>query len=182
MLDYTIYLIALSLAIDCFIVSITLASTLKLSRIYYYLIPIHFGIFQGGMALIGYFLGSSFLDLIKEFDHWIAFGLLFIVGTKMIIESFQRKKKSYSKVSYLLVIILSIATSIDALAIGITFSIIDGMILQKSLIIGAFSLILTTFGLIIGKRIKKFKFQNLGIIGGLVLIGIGVKILVEHLV
>ena len=182
MLDYTIYLIALSLAIDCFIVSIALVSAFPLSKKLFYGVPIHFGVFQGGMTLIGFLLGSTFIHIIQGFDHWIAFGLLFLVGIKMISESFRKKKKTFNKVSYLTILILSVATSIDALAIGVTFSIIDGSILLKSVIIGVFSVALSFIGLSLGKRIKKYKFHYLGLIGGLVLIGLGIKIVVEHLI
>ncbi len=180
MIDYIIYLIALSLAIDCFVVSIAIASSIKINKKEYFSIPFHFGFFQGGMAVLGFYLGLSFLDIIETFDHWIAFGLLFLVGTKMIIDSFKREKR-YGKLSYWLIIILAIATSIDALAIGISFSIINGAILMNALIIGFFSLILSLIGLSIGKKLAKFKFHYLGIIGGVVLIGLGIKILFEHL-
>ena len=180
MIDYVIYLIALSLAIDCFVVSIAIASSKKINKKEYFSIPFHFGLFQGGMTLLGFYLGLSFLNIIETFDHWIAFGLLFLVGTKMIIDSFKREKR-YGKLSYLAIIILSIATSIDALAIGISFSIINGAILMKALIIGFFSLTLSLIGLSIGKKLANFKFHYLGIIGGVVLIGLGIKVLFEHL-
>ena len=181
MIDYVIYLIALSLAIDCFVVSIAIASSKKINKKEYFRIPFHFGFFQGGMAVLGFYLGLSFLNIIETFDHWIAFGLLFLVGTKMIIDSFKREKRKYGKLSYWVIIILSIATSIDALAIGVSFSIINGAILMKALIIGFFSLILSLIGLSIGKKLANFKLHYLGIIGGLVLISIGIKILFEHL-
>jgi len=180
MADLTPYLIALSLAVDCFIVSICISSAFKLNKKIYLKIPFHFALFQGGMTLIGFFLGLSFLKIIQGFDHWIAFGLLCLVGIKMILESFKKDKK-LSKITYLTIIFLSIATSIDALAIGVMFSIINGAILMKSLIIGLFSLILSLIGLLLGKRLKEYKLNYLGIIGGLVLIGIGIKVLLQHL-
>lgn len=181
MIDYVIYLIALSLAIDCFVVSIAIASSKKINKKEYFSIPFHFGLFQGGLAVLGFYLGLSFLNIIETFDHWIAFGLLFLVGTKMIIDSFKKEKEKYGKLSYWVLIILSIAVSIDALAVGISFSIINGAILMNALIIGFFSLILSLIGLSIGKKLTKFNVHYLGIIGGLVLIGIGIKILFEHL-
>lgn len=180
MVDLTIYLIALSLAVDCFIVSICISSVSKLSKKLYLKIPLHFGLFQGTMTLMGFYLGLSFLKIIRGFDHWIAFGLLFLVGIKMILESFNKEKK-FTKITYPTIILLSIATSIDALAIGVTFSIIDGAILMKSFIIGLFSIILSIIGLSLGKRLTHFKLNYLEIMGGLVLIGIGIKVLLQHL-
>lgn len=181
MLDLTIYLIALSLAIDCFVVSILISSVSKIKLMEYFRIPFHFGLFQGGMTLVGFYLGLSFLKIIESFDHWVAFSLLLIVGIKMIYGSFKKEKK-INKLHYIIIITLAIATSIDALAIGVTFSILNGSILMKSLIIGSFSLVLSLFGLLIGEKLKDFKVGYLEIIGGLVLIGIGIKILLEHLI
>jgi manganese efflux pump family protein len=181
MLDYTIFLIAISLAIDCFIVSITLVSTQKISKKNFVIISTHFGIFQGGMTFIGFLLGNSLLHIIEGFDHWIAFGLLSIIGLKMFFSSSKKEKGLVERVSYMTIILLSIATSIDALAMGVTFSIVDGSIIFKSIIIGFFSILLSAIGLIIGNRIKKHKFHYLGWIGGLVLIGLGIKVLIEHL-
>lgn len=180
MADYLIYLIALSLAIDCFVVSICIGSTLKLNKKEYFTIPFHFGLFQGGMTLIGFYLGLSFLKIIEGFDHWVAFSLLALVGLKMIYDSL-KKEERIIKISYSIILLLSIATSIDALAVGITFGIINGAIFIKSLIIGIFSIILSLIGLSLGKKLKKFKLGYLGIIGGLVLIGIGTRILIEHI-
>lgn len=180
MVNFTIYLIALSLAVDCFVVSICISSAFKLSKLAYLKIPFHFGLFQGLMTLIGFYLGLSLLQIIQGFDHWIAFGLLFLIGAKMIFESF-KKRKQLPKITYPTIIILSIATSIDALAIGVTFSFIDEPILIKSIIIGLGSLLLSLIGLSLGKRLKKFNLNYLGLIGGLVLIGIGVKVLIQQL-
>ena len=181
MFDWALYLIALSLAIDCFVVSICLGGTNKISLKNWINIPFHFGLFQGGMALIGFYLGVSFLGFIESFDHWVAFGLLFLVGGKMIYEAIREKCEVVQKISYSRVILLSVATSIDALAIGIAFSIIDGGIGIKALVIGIFSLVLSFVGLKIGNKLKSFKSNYLEFIGGIVLIGIGVKILLEHL-
>ncbi|MAG08282.1 manganese efflux pump MntP [Candidatus Woesearchaeota archaeon] len=180
MVDITIYLIALSLAIDCFIVSICISSVSNLGNKINLKIPLHFALFQGGMTLIGFYLGLSSLKIIQNVDHWIAFGLLFFVGIKMIVESFKKDKK-INTLTYPTIILLSIATSIDALAIGVTFSIINGAIMMKALIIGLFSLILSLIGLSFGKRLKEFKLSYLEITGGLVLIGIGIKVLLQHI-
>jgi len=176
-----IVLIALGLAMDAFAVSITTGLALKEAKVNDALkMAVSFGLFQTIMPAVGWRIGISLRDFISGIDHWIAFGLLFLVGTKMIIDSFKREKR-YGKLSYLAIIILSIATSIDALAIGISFSIINGAILMKALIIGFFSLTLSLIGLSIGKKLANFKFHYLGIIGGVVLIGLGIKVLFEHL-
>jgi manganese efflux pump family protein len=180
MLSYTIYLIALSLAVDCFVVSVCISSIRNLNKKEFFRIPFHFGLFQGGMTLIGFYLGLSFLKIIEDFDHWIAFLLLLFVGGRMIYQALKKEEK-IDKISYGIILLLSIATSIDALAIGITFSIINGAILMKALIIGIFSLVLSLIGLLIGKKLSCFNLHYLEIIGGLVLIGIGVNVLIEHM-
>lgn len=178
--DYVLYVIALSLAVDCFVVSIAIGSNLKISNKFKYLIPIHFSVFHAMMILLGYFLGVSFLEIIESFDHVIAFALLFFVGFRMSRDSFKPKNRSYEKLNYSDILLLSLATSIDALAIGIAFNFIEGFILFESFVIGVSALLFSTLGIFIGGRIKKYKFGYLGFIGGMILIGLGVKIFVEH--
>ena len=180
-MNITIILIALSLAIDCFVISICINSSNKLKKIEYFRIPLHFGLFQLFMTIIGYYLGSSFKNYIDGFDHWIAFLLLFIIGIKMIIDSLKKECKEINKINEKVLIGLSIATSIDALVIGLAFSMIDGGILFNSIIIGIFSFVLSLIGLLIGRKIRDFNLGFIGIIGGLVLIGIGIKVLLSHI-
>lgn len=182
MIDYTIYLIALILAIDCFVVAITLSSNFKVSKRFKYLLPIHFSFFHAGMVLLGFLLGTNLLKIIHGFDHWIAFGLLGFVGINMSIESFKKKNKKHpEKLSYIYILVLSIATSIDAVAIGIAFSMLQGNIFYESIIIGIFSMVLTILGIILGINLKKHKLHYLGFIGGLVLITLGTRILLQHI-
>jgi len=177
-----ILLIALSLAIDCFAVGICLGGSKSIKTLNYFSVPIHFGIFHIGMLLIGYFIGYGFKQLIEGFDHWIAFVLLLFVGIKMIRESLKKNKRKTSKLSEKEIIMLSIATSIDALAIGITLSMMNQGVLYEALIIGGVALLLGLIGLIIGKFARKqLNTKYIGILGGIVLIGIGVKILLEHM-
>lgn len=180
-MDITIILIAISLAIDCFVVSVCINSINKLKRFEYLRIPLHFGLFQLFMTLTGYYLGSSFKIYIDNFDHWIAFALLSIIGIKMIIDSLKKECKRINKLDEKTLIGLSIATSIDALAIGIAFSMIDGGILINSIIIGIFAFALSLLGLLIGRKIRGFNIGFIGTIGGLVLIGIGIKVLLSSI-
>ncbi|MFA5856081.1 MAG: manganese efflux pump MntP family protein [Candidatus Pacearchaeota archaeon] len=177
MIDFTVYLIAISLVIDCFAVCVCISGIKKLKTKHYFEIPLHFAFFQSFMTIIGFYIGISLLDLIKEIDHWIAFILLSIIGIKMIWESRDGECKIISDLSEKTMIILSISTSIDALVMGITFSIVDGPIWYKSLIIGIFTLVFSILGLILGKRLRRFKVGHVGFLGGIVLIGIGLKIL-----
>jgi manganese efflux pump family protein len=180
-MDITIILIAISLAIDCFVISVCINSINKLKKLEYIRLPMHFGLFQLFMTVIGYYLGSSFRIYIDSFDHWIAFLLLVLIGIKMIIDSLKKECKVINKLDEKTLIGLSVATSIDALAIGIAFSMIDGGIIINSIIIGLFAFGLSLIGLLIGRKIRKFNIGFIGIIGGLVLIGIGIRVLLTHM-
>ncbi len=181
---FSIILIALGLSIDSFAVSISCgleAKILKFSNIIK--TALIFGIFQSGMTIIGWAVGSSFKKIITGMDQWIAFVLLAIIGIKMIYESQKQGmgKKKQDSFSYSALIILGIATSIDALAVGIGFAFLDVKIVSAALIIGAATVLLSSVGLIIGNKIGHLFEKGIQIFGGIVLIGIGIKILVEHL-
>ena len=140
------------------------------------------------MPLIGYLLGTGFSEYIEKFDHWIAFILLFIIGGNMFIETFKKSKNNIfdeNILSFKNMVMLSVATSIDALAVGVSFAFIQSdkglNIWNASLIIGIVAFIMSYIGLIIGKKIGNMFQKNAERIGGLILIGIGIKILVEHL-
>ena len=147
------------------------------------LIAFSFGLFQAIMPLIGYLLGDAFNQYICSCDHWIAFALLLFLGGKMIYEAREKDcviDNNYKSFKQLL--ILSIATSIDALAVGITFALIQIDIFIAILIIGFITFVISLLGVFIGNRIGcKFK-SAADIVGGLLLIFIGVKILIEHLI
>jgi putative Mn2+ efflux pump MntP len=135
------------------------------------------------MPLIGSLAGLSLKEYIASFDHWIAFGLLSAVGGKMIYESFEINaiEDNPDPSSILVLLVLSVATSIDALAIGITLSLITSSIALAVVIIGLITFVLSSLGVLIGKRFGHFFENKIEILGGLILIAIGVKILVEHL-
>jgi putative Mn2+ efflux pump MntP len=180
----TIIFIALGLAMDAFAVSITSGIAIKNLKINNALkIALFFGFFQAFMPVIGWLAGLSLRDFISNIDHWIAFGLLSLIGGKMIYESLQmesREKKSNPLNIYLL-LILSIATSIDALAVGISFSFLDLSIALPVMVIGTITFGLSFLGVFIGNKSGHFFEGKIEIIGGVILIGIGIKILLEHL-
>lgn len=141
-----------------------------------------FGGFQALMPVIGYFLGHSFVDLVTEIDHWIAFGLLSLIGANMIRESVKGGDDNIdASFGFKTMLILAIATSIDALACGISFAFTDTDIWSAALIIGVTTFILSATGLKTGSFLGARFHKTAGIVGGLVLIGIGIKILFEHL-
>ncbi len=180
----SIIFIAFGLAMDAFAVSITRGVTIKYLRIYSALaIAMCFGAFQAVMPLIGWLAGLSLRDVISGFDHWIAFGLLSSIGFKMIYESFtvESSEKEINPLNVFVLLILSVATSIDALAVGISLSFLNISIAIPAIIIGTVTFLLTLLGVFIGKRFGHFFENKIEILGGLILIGIGVKILIEHL-
>ena len=179
----TILSIAVALSMDAFSVSICKGLTTKKFSIKTALsCGIWFGIFQALMPLIGYFLGIQFESLITSIDHWIAFGLLFLIGVNMIREAFgDEDDKNTSKNDSKTMFLLAIATSIDALAIGVTFAFLQVMIWKSILIIGVTTFIFSFAGVAIGNFFGSKYSKPSSIVGGVILILIGVKILLEHL-
>lgn len=180
-------LIGLALAMDCFTVSLTTGSIVKriVPRPMWTMILL-FGLFQGGMTLIGWRVSTLFSHYLEPIDHWIAFALLAYIGGRMIIEGFKSEdKKDFNPLSYANILTLSVATSIDAMAIGVSMAFMRmntwDSVIGPSIIIAILSSLLTICGLaggiIAGKKIP-FALEP---VGGLILIGIGIKILVEHL-
>jgi putative Mn2+ efflux pump MntP len=180
----TITVIAVGLAIDAFVVSIISGGTYKQLHIKYALrMALFFGAFQAFMPLIGSLAGLSLKECIQGFDHWVAFALLAAIGGKMIYESFKIKtvEENPDPSNIFVLLALSVATSIDALAIGITLSLITSSIASAVIIIGLTTFVLSYVGVLIGKRFGHFFENRIEALGGLVLIAIGVKILCEHL-
>ena len=137
------------------------------------------------MPYIGYLAGSSVREYIEETDHWISFIILAYVGIKMILEDRKERKKDVEKSEYNMkfktLIYLSFATSVDALAVGISFSLIELPIYQTIVIIGISAFLFSFFGVGFGDLVTKKINLRIQLIGGLILIGIGTKILIEHL-
>lgn len=178
-----IIVISVGLAMDAFAVSI--CKGLSMKKIHWknvIIISLYFGVFQAIMPIIGYLLGSAFSDFVKSIDHWIAFILLSIIGGNMIKDSTDDEvEKRNDNVDFKTMIVLAIATSIDALAIGVTFAFFKINILSAISIIGIITFILSFIGVVIGNKFGD-KFQNKAeFTGGIILIIIGLKILLEHL-
>lgn len=181
---YTTLLIAVGLAMDAFAVSLGVGTSKKAnSPRPVFRISFHMGLFQGLMTFLGWLLGSTIANLISTFDHWIAFGLLAFVGVRMVISGFnpeqESKKPDLSRGRHL--VLVCIATSIDALAVGLSLAMIKVNILSPSLTIGIVTLGLSLVGLLAGNYLGQ-KFGNrMEILGGVILNGIGIRILITHL-
>ena len=177
-------LIALGLAMDAFAVSICKGITMKNIKFKNVLIiALFFGGFQGIMPFIGWLLGSSFAAYITPVDHWIAFVLLGFLGVKMLIDSFKKDDDECCNDSFSIkeLFVLAIATSIDALAIGITFAFLNVNIIGAVSSIGIITFVLAIVGVFIGHKFGD-KFKNKAeFVGGLILVLMGVKILLDHL-
>ena len=184
MTTWEILLIAVGLAMDCFAVALcTGTSGLKKTPRTVLRVAFHFGLFQGGMTFIGWLAGRQILDLISRFDHWVAFLLLLWVGGKMIVDSLNNDTacKNGDATRGRTLVMLSIATSIDALAIGLSLALIDGSIVKNSLIIGVTSFLLAVAGYLVGDRLGMRFGKRMEFVGGVILIAIGIKVLVSHL-
>jgi len=187
----TSIIIAVGLAMDAFAVSIVSGTAYKQLHIKHALrIAVFFGGFQALMPLIGSLAGLSMKAYVEHCDHWIAFGLLSAVGGKMIYESFKLKPfGNRQPLNITVLLILSVATSIDALVIGITLSFLRVSLAKAVIIIGLVTFVLSYLGVFIGNKFGHSRkgwpsslFENkIEAVGGLILIGLGIKILVEHL-
>lgn len=180
----TILFIAVGLAMDSFAVSIVNGSVIKrLGFKHALIIGASFGIFQAVMPILGWLVGLGFRDFITSVDHWVAFGLLLFIGGRMILGSFKPKngKKLEPTLSAVTLFLLSIATSIDALVVGLSFSFIGVDIIFPAVIIGCVTFALSVVGVYIGKRTGKYFEKKIEVVGGIILIIIGVRILIEHL-
>lgn len=182
-----IILIGIGLAMDAFAASICKGLSMKKLNIRHMLIiALYFGGFQALMPLIGWVLGNQFQIYIVSFDHWIAFVLLVFLGLKTIIDTLREKEdgaagKQESKLDHKELFLLAIATSIDALAVGVTMAFLQVNLLSTVSIIGIITFAICVFGVLIGNMFGSTLKKKASIIGGLILIGIGTKILLEHL-
>lgn len=188
MTSLEIWLLAISLAMDCFTVSVTSGIILrKMCWRTCLIMSFFFGLFQALMPLVGWFCASRFNHLIESFDHWIAFGLLTVLGIRMIKEGVGNDddKHSFNPNQLKVILTLAVATSIDALAVGISFAC-TGMdtfasIFSPIVIIGFVSFILSVIGQMLGVYFGKRINLRSELLGGIILIVIGIKILMEHL-
>jgi putative Mn2+ efflux pump MntP len=179
--------LGIALAMDCFTISIAAGIILKkLCFRTLATMSISFGIFQSGMTYLGWSLTNKYGNYIEPFDHWIAFALLSIIGGKMIYDEYHKSEEyKFNPSKFIVIITLAIATSIDALAVGVSLTcmgiIIFEQIIRLLIVIGLSSLLLSICGQIVGVYIeKKFKLHS-ELIGGIILIFIGIKVLIEHI-
>lgn len=180
----TVLLLAVALGVDAFSVAIGIgAANHKKSWAPVLRLSLAFGLFQFVMPLIGWLAGSTVVELISGFDHWVAFALLVFVGGKMIWEGLEKEndKEKADQTRGIPLLLLSIATSIDALAVGFSFSLLKTPILFPAVIIGIICFCMTAVGMIFGKILARIFGRKVEIFGGIVLIAIGIKILIEHI-
>lgn len=180
----TIILIAFGLAMDAFAVSIANGMAINTKRKQSALLTaIFFGGFQMLMPAIGWYIGLSLESLVSEIDHWIAFALLSFIGAKMIFDAVKKDKDDKTEQSLKLhsLLILAIATSIDALMVGFSFAFLQTSIILPIAVIGFVTFLLSFFGFFFGCHLGRLFGNRIKIIGGLILIAIGLRILIEHL-
>lgn len=182
-MDVTTILIAFGLAMDSFSVSITNGLTRKFVKVTDALkIGLFFGFFQAIMPVFGWLTGENVIEFIAGFDHWIAFGLLSLIGCRMIYESIKKDaKKVIGSLSLGMLLMLSIATSIDALAVGLSLSFLKASIVAPAIATGLITFSLSFLGMYLGSQFGRFLKNKIEILGGIILIIIGLNILIEHL-
>ena len=201
---YTIILIGIGLSMDAFAVSVCQGLAMKQLQVSKMLAcGIYFGVFQAIMPLLGWMLGKQFTQYIEKFDHWIAFGLLVLIGINMIREAVKEKKeeeggnqeaeeaekkksgeslgKSETAVNHKEMLMLAVATSIDALAVGVTFAFLEVNIATSTMLIGSITFALSVLAVWIGYKFGAKNKYIASVAGGIILIVLGIKILLEHL-
>lgn len=180
-----LFLIAVGVSADAF--AVALSKGLHMQRFNLrsaLIIAVTFGVFQAVMPLLGWLLGSQFAQYISGFDHWIAFGLLALVGGKMLWEAFTKHEdndRDYDRINVRELLILAFATSIDALAVGVTLAFVPVSIVGAIALIGATTLVLSFAGVVVGRKVGAKFGKPAEIAGGVILILIGTNILLTHL-
>jgi manganese efflux pump family protein len=182
---WTILLIAVGLAMDCFAVSLgvgtagTAVGPRPTFRLFF-----HFGLFQAGMTLLGWLAGKTVVTYISGLDHWVAFALLVFVGGRMIRSGLRKEGEEPSipdPSRGLTLVMLSVATSIDALAVGLSLALLSVNVLWAALLIGGVSALLSLVGLTVGNQLGLRFGKTMEVIGGVILIIIGLRVLITHL-
>ena len=181
----TILITAVGLSADCFAVALSISISQRgLSLRKFFRFPLAFGLFQALMLLLGWLAGRTIVEFISSYDHWLAFALLVIIGGRMIWESFHdedEKRVNRDINQWFTLLALSVATSIDALAAGLSYAFLDVDILMAAVTTGLTTLIITFIGYYIGKKVGPLVGKRAETAGGVILILIGLKILLEHL-
>jgi putative Mn2+ efflux pump MntP len=182
---WTLFVIAVGVSADAF--AVALGKGLHMRRLTPRgagSIALAFGLFQALMPLIGWALARNFREYITAVDHWIAFGLLALIGGKMLWEAFSgdddEEEDTDKDIGLKELVVLSVATSIDALAVGISFAFLDVSIVPAALMIGVTTAVITLAGVLVGHRAGRKFGKPAEILGGLILVGIGVNIVLEH--
>jgi putative Mn2+ efflux pump MntP len=179
----TLFFISIGLAMDCFAVSLAVGARRNIPRMRIaVLLALLFGGFQAIMNIAGWAAGEWLLPFISEFDHWIAFILLAAIGGKMIHDGMREKDgEEEVQIQGATLLLLAIATSIDSLGVGLSFALLATFILFPALIIGMVSAIFSFFGVLSGRRLTEHFGERMETLGGIILIGIGLRILMEHI-
>jgi putative Mn2+ efflux pump MntP len=181
----SVLLIALGLSADCFVVALgggiskTNHSWPRLLRVSF-----SFGVFQALMPVLGWLAGRTVVELIADYDHWVAFAMLAIVSGRMLWGAFHSERSQGKEIDItrgLLLITLSIATSIDALAVGLSFALLNINIALASTTIGVVAFVVTVIGFKLGKRASNLVGKRAEAIGGIILLAIGLRILLSHI-
>jgi putative Mn2+ efflux pump MntP len=182
---FSLLAVALALAMDAFAVAIVTGLSLSpLSKRHVFRLSFHFGLFQALMPLIGWAAGTAVYRYISSLDHWVAFGLLAFVGGRMMLASVrgdEEKRATSDPTSGWDLVLLSVATSIDALAVGLSLAMIGSRILVPALVIGVVAAVITALGMVLGRKIGALWGKRVEAAGGIVLIAIGVRILLQHI-
>lgn len=182
---FSVLLIAIGLSADCFAVALGGSISMgTLSRLQVFRASIAFGLFQALMPVLGWLAGRTVVELIADYDHWVAFILLALVGSRMIWESFRSRDGRTGNTDItkgFLLLTLSVATSIDALAVGLTFAFLEVNIMMASPTIGIVAFVATAIGFLLGRKAGDLIGRRAVAIGGVVLIGIGLRILLTHI-
>jgi putative Mn2+ efflux pump MntP len=170
---------------DCFAVALSGSITLKTFRpVQVVRVALSFGLFQTVMPVLGWLAGQTVVGLIGAYDHWVAFMLLSIIGGRMVWESFRKDEETRAGTDFtrgFLLFTLSLATSVDSLAAGLTFALIETNIAAASGVIGVVAFLATVAGFLLGRRVGQMAGKRAEIIGGIILFGIGLRILLSHL-
>ena len=180
----TVLLTAVGLSMDAFAVSISSGLTIQKLKIHHaFLIASFFGLFQAVMPVLGWLSGVGLREYIVRYDHWVAFFLLSAIGGKMIYEAskLEEASKKIDPLNIYVLFLLSIATSIDALAVGLSFAFLKIVVIFPAIVIGIVTFVFSLLGVFIGAKFGHFFERKIEIIGGIILILIGLRILIDHL-
>ena len=182
---FSVLLIAIGLSVDCFAVALSGSISMRtVSSLQVLRASLAFGLFQALMPVLGWLAGQTVVELIADYDHWAAFVLLALVGSRMIWKSLHSengRSENADITKGLLLLTLSLATSMDALAVGLSFAFLHTNIALASLTIGVIAFVATVIGFLLGRKVGNLVGKRAETVGGIVLIGIGLRILSEHI-